>query len=391
MAENNLTTRLAEARRSLSGEERLAKVEQAADKTKERRAEAIRAMEGSERRQAREQTEQAVAEQAKKLQEEVAAAKAAEEQKTAEAERVSRLKQEAEEARLSKINQSATEISQLKKTPTDLPPIRTLKSDLTNAAKEEKISLARIALASEEKSRNLEQGKTTGRHRSLFFLVTILFLVAVGGGLYFFGLSYLSSPTDNGAAVTPGPRHQSLIFAEKYKALEISGQGYRELKRQLDEEIGGLVGTNEVLDLYFTQGGKVAPFRFWQEALNLGRSENFLSAFVPQFMFGIYGRETPTAFLVLQTTSYDRAFASLLAWEKTLPADLVPILTGSTRIIPTNLKFEDRIYKNTDTRLVTLDGQELLVYSFVNRDLLIIATRLEVLGEAIERYRQAGQ
>ncbi|MEK7505202.1 MAG: hypothetical protein AAB589_02895 [Patescibacteria group bacterium] len=386
MENQDLANRRQEARLALEGEARQKKRESDKEETESRRREAVRALEGSERHLAKEKAEQVIklAELAVKQTAEAAAEK---ERAAAQAAAASRAATEqANQNRRTNINQAEKTIQEIKKAPASLSGIRTLKTYLTEAADSEKISLTRIALSTEEKKRVDNLATTKSRRFGGVIIVLIIFLLLVGGGAYFFAFSKINLPKEVNPPISTVLKPESLIFAEKHKVLALEKSSARELKRQINEEIMATGDADEVLELFFTNNNQVVNFRFWQNLLALGRTENFLSALGTKFMLGIYGKGSGS-FLALTITDYDRAFAGMLAWEKTLAIDLGEILAGQTVNPPREAKFTDQVLKNIDTR--ELGG--FVVYGFLNRNLLIIAKNNTVFGEVIDRSRQAGQ
>lgn len=99
-------------------------------------------------------------------------------------------------------------------------------------------------------------------------------------------------------------------------------------------------------------------------------------------------------FIVIRATSFDVAFGGMLAWETSMSADLSPVF-GAT-ILPgaKNPKgiavgtFTDEVIGNRDFRILR-DNTEAtrLVYSFIDRTTLIIATTPEDVSELAARLR----
>jgi len=89
---------------------------------------------------------------------------------------------------------------------------------------------------------------------------------------------------------------------------------------------------------------------------------------------------------------YENAFAGMLSWEQNIYEDLYPILQetdvsgDSLSSSPVKTSFEDKIIENKDTRILyNSRGEIVLIYSFVDRETLIVATEKNTLLEVFER------
>jgi hypothetical protein len=112
----------------------------------------------------------------------------------------------------------------------------------------------------------------------------------------------------------------------------------------------------------------------------------------------------PQAFLILETDSYERAFAAMLAWENTMRTDLLPLFTrvprtripeestASSTTATSSLQlirngFLDKIVENRDTRVILNTTNDiLLLWTFLNRNIIVITTNEYTLKEIISRY-----
>jgi len=108
----------------------------------------------------------------------------------------------------------------------------------------------------------------------------------------------------------------------------------------------------------------------------------------PVFMFGSLGGENISSFMIIQLASFENAFAGMLDWESTLASDVGPIFPSAERLknVTSLTAFQDITDKNKDARvLYDPDGQEVLLYSFLNNDILIITDSIETLHTIISR------
>ncbi len=392
MANPDLQSRILEARAALEGDERQKRRDEESARLGTRQAEARRAMEDPARRLAREAAEKAE----QRAREEALAAR---EKTKAEQEAETRAAKEKEaaalgaaKAREEKISAAQQTVETLKTGVVNLNPVRTLRSDLNSAVQDEKISLSRIALQTEEKKR-LEQNEKRSHHRkTTFVLVLILLLLLGGAGAYFYTIYQTgglggTTPTP----FTPVPLIESLIFAEKHEKIDISALSGREIKKLIANHLA-LPGSSQIIDLYFTNGGNRPSFSNWQEKLELDLPQEVLSSLAPEFMLGITGNNasSSSAFLILKSKEYERSFAAMLAWERRLPRDLGELLGWQNSSLGNaDQRFTDQLFRNVDTRVLqTASSTEKIMYAFLlDRELIAITNSEATLGEIITRFR----
>src|SRR3989344_32804 len=109
-------------------------------------------------------------------------------------------------------------------------------------------------------------------------------------------------------------------------------------------------------------------------------SPELIRALGSEFFFGLHTVDENAPLLVIPVSSYERAFAGMLEWERALNADLAPVFTSvpDTIVSESGLLekrlFEDLIMRNYDVRVLKDNaGTIQLYYSFPTRELLIIA------------------
>ena len=109
---------------------------------------------------------------------------------------------------------------------------------------------------------------------------------------------------------------------------------------------------------------------------------------VTDINFGLYRDQEP--FIVMKITSFDTAFGGMLEWEGVMSADLSPFFgapVGGTfdpqARTATQIRepyFIDTVVGNLDARLLTDETQkERLIYSFINRNTVLVTTTKDAL------------
>ena len=135
--------------------------------------------------------------------------------------------------------------------------------------------------------------------------------------------------------------------------------------------------------------------------------DSLLRALDPEvYLLGIHSYDGNQSFLILKTTSYEQAFSGMLDWEYQMKQDLYPlffrtprehipqegIASSSPTSTPTFVQtgFIDRIVENHDTRVIENSTKDiLLIWTFLNRNTLVITTNGATLKEIISRLKNA--
>jgi hypothetical protein len=237
------------------------------------------------------------------------------------------------------------------------------------------------------------------RKRTLSSLsVMLLFLLAGGGALYaayvFFIAEHIS-----------GPRLQidTLIFAETTETVPWNPTGNSALIELLAEKKRTLqTSRGDVVHFHIASPNPVQAEESAQEeepahavigALGENAPSTLARSVEDTYMVGVYAGEENGAFIVTKPTFYENAFSAMLAWEKNMAEDLSPFFAIPENIgrvpegeIPTLFLFEDEIVLNRDTRVLKdIRGNIVLLYSFIDRNTLLITDNEPTFRELLER------
>ncbi len=131
-----------------------------------------------------------------------------------------------------------------------------------------------------------------------------------------------------------------------------------------------------------------------------GIPEELLRTISPsQYLLGTHVFDGNQEFLILRVESYEQAFSGMLEWERTMQQELTPLFsrTPRPRIATENASstptislrgtpFRDKIVANHDARVILNEaGDILLLWSFVDRNTVVITTNNNTLSEIIGR------
>jgi hypothetical protein len=284
-------------------------------------------------------------------------------------------------------------------------PLRTLKDDLQSIVREQKISLVRAVSLEEDKKRGQEhlapeqeENRTRRSKRTFGILFAACIFLILGAGALF-GVFYVAQQQ----AATPVPPQSSILFAEQTVTFSLDNQTAQNLKNELAQartkqlgSLGSIARVVPTIQSTSTNGtAQEVPATLAQffSALGMNPPAELMTAIGPQFFFGFHVVDTNAPLFVIPVTSYDHAFAGMLAWEPTMDQDLSPVFTSVSPTIqvnglPEQRTFEDEVLRNYDVRELTDDqGNVVLYYSFPTPNILVIAQSPYSFTEILSRLQ----
>ncbi|MDO8522522.1 MAG: hypothetical protein Q7S08_04570 [bacterium] len=299
-----------------------------------------------------------------------------------------------------------------KEAPSSVTSVHTLKDDLQNVVRDKKMSLVRAVALESEKKRGQEhlagphiQG---GAHPSKVIgvaFVAVIFLVL--GFVVFVGVR---SVLQQGAGNAQPASAPSLIFAEKTLTFPQEERTGIDLRRTLMAGVRNVsnIPLGAIIRIVPTASQTDANGAATEQAVSIGdfltalgtqETPELVRSFRGDFFLGLHqtvGKLSPV--IIIPVTSYERAFAGMLAWEPTMNGDLSPIFTS----IPPQTKdanglfverqFEDTLINNYDVRVLKDDsGATQMLYSFPTRTMLIISESPYSFTEVLSRLRASRQ
>ena len=281
---------------------------------------------------------------------------------------------------------------------TDSAPIRTFQSDIAHAIKNQNTSVAQIALAEARKREKVESAEkensaSSWRNIALIGLSIFLFVAALGV------IGYLLWPSGNTQqAVVTGER--PIILTDSSETLPIDNLNRDGLIDALQKKIAGnqqSLGTvSRIIPVETAAAGGTQPVdaQKFMGLLAADIPDSLLRSFSPQFYLGVHVFKKNEPYLIMKVDSYQSAFAGMLDWEKRMPYDLADIfIAGSSRATTLNSKldFRDEVVSNRDARALidSASLQTVLIYSFPDKNTMIITTNERTLQEISDRLAKA--
>lgn len=279
---------------------------------------------------------------------------------------------------------------------TEIKRLRTYKEDVAEALKREKTTVVKMVLDEQRRREGLAEMPAPSPKKNALLVWLSIILLVLGGGTM--AAIYVFKKTDETVLRGGGTKTASIIFAENEKKINITDTGSERLGKLIKTEIiGADIRLDTIENLYFTETGNILspkgePLeteintgRFWS-ALGISLPPVLLRSFSDEFMFGIHAWNGNQSFIVLKNDFYENAFAGMLKWEESMAKDLLPIMTNKPVDSFYGKPFQDMVIKNRDIRgLVNESGEPVLMYAFVNRETVVIATHKDTLNEVISR------
>lgn len=292
------------------------------------------------------------------------------------------------------------EIEDIKKISDKTLNVRTLKDDMEQLVKEQDISSANIALQEDRKKQaTAAVEKKEGKKNWVIIIISSVFIISglgiIGWYLYSTGNfpGFSSAPTTQTSEGIVSTKKESPIYSDSQKELDITGLKEDKILSAITKEINNSstqIGKIEELLIINKETGVSIPVKL-DSFLSLTKSEapaDLLRTLNQYFNFQIYASIKSTATLILETDSFQKAFAGMLAWEILMPKDLYRLISGQ-KYDPEVItgKFEDFTYKNMDARIIRdRNGEIALVYSFLDNKTIVITGNEIAFDEIIARF-----
>jgi hypothetical protein len=295
--------------------------------------------------------------------------------------------------------------------------VRTMKSDMAEAIKNQNETIVSIAIAEEKKksearielsttNTSTETSSPAPRpHGRIVVVATILLIIVAFGLAYIFALPRLDgiqlpnisipsfrAPRDASAPTTtndpPAPLAPSLIPAQSEKHFNVTTQTREQIVAEIKMEINRETASGSIKNVFFEESGTSES-----TAISINRLLDFMKISAPgilerslekSFMTGFWGEEDmrSTPFVILKASDYDNGLAGMLEWEETLSRSFYTLFGMNPSVKIPTIKFSDIIVLGRDARFLDIPQGNTIAYSFANQNTIVIArsrTALEAL------------
>ena len=121
-------------------------------------------------------------------------------------------------------------------------------------------------------------------------------------------------------------------------------------------------------------------------------SPSLLRSFDGEYMLGIYSFDTNEPFIILTTSDFANSFSGMLKWEKNIISDFEKLFSLSQNTSSTTGQFKDATIRNKDFRVLQNENKKtILLYSFIDKNTLVITTNENILNAIIGKYNVSKQ
>lgn len=292
-----------------------------------------------------------------------------------------------------------------------IAPLQTYKTDIESVIQQKNVSVISIAAAEAERlGQNrgmLEtlQKKDWSKVKNTLLLISGIVLVAgAAGGLLYAFLRPAPSLPQQISAQSPlisVDDTQVLLVPEAQWDRNTVMLNLNEIKNKTDISLGLISRDYVSLATNTPDKSVIPPAVSVQALLRLiapNAPDELLRSLEPgAYVLGVHMFDGAQPFLIAQVDSYEQAFSGMLAWERTMQQELSPYFTRITHSRPGNTTpapaeallpgaFRDKIVSNHDARVILSEsGETLLLWTFLDRNTLVITTADTTLGELISR------
>lgn len=256
-------------------------------------------------------------------------------------------------------------------------PIHTYTSDFADHIDEKKASTFAVLAAQSDAELT---PRTSSKKSTLLPVISGIVLVLAGLGVTYGGYWYLRN---NIPDVLTTLSTSSLIEADQ--KIPLRGTGAELLQALVGVTTTAGLGDGQVAITYTTPSNSTAPEAggVLVRALPLGAPDILLRNIDDSSVIGVINADGDTKpYFILRTTSYERTFAGMLVWEKTILTDLSSLYPGAGG----GASFTDSVVLNHDVRIARgTDGTTLLVYGYVDKETFIIARNESAFTSLVHR------
>lgn len=298
-------------------------------------------------------------------------------------------------------------------------PLETFQRDIESVVQHDNVSVLSIATAeANRRSATGEEEPATKKEKTRSLLQNI---AMIGGGLIFLvgasgALAYLVTRPTSVPVASTATALTPFISVDAVKEITITSDEPRakvmaslDAARQATSLSLGLMSQLLVTESSTTPNGSTAVPLAAQDFFTL-LAPNIPGALArslkPDYLLGVHVYNGNEAFVIVNVYAYEEAYSGMLAWEPFMPRDLAPLFTYSpSPRIPeqgistssANTKsqflqtgFVDKIVENHDARVLQNEyGDVYLLWTFLDRNTLVVTTNDATLREVISRLKQA--
>ncbi len=217
------------------------------------------------------------------------------------------------------------------------------------------------------------------------FATAIIIALVIVGTVAGVGAAFMVTKESPQEAAVPTP---TLVSADATVEAQFSADRTT-LIASLERAVGDSLGEITHIAIRDESGLLVNPETFFS-SLGAGVPGSFVRSLRDTMMVGSVSLTKHELFIIFQTNSFESAFAGMLAWEPRMRSDFAPLFGKTSDMITDSIesRFADATTAGDSIRILRgTDGQEVLLYAFVNRTTLIITSSTEALAMILPKLK----
>lgn len=264
-----------------------------------------------------------------------------------------------------------------------IPALRTLKTDTSEYVKKKGVSLIEIA-AQEARGAGLKIEEENKFSLKKIIIISTIILALAGAAIG--GILFLLKKEKETAEKIFSPK--SLLVSEEQMEIVVYPENHQRFLRDIQTAVKSETQINQLVYLSPVKWINESKFpvgtREFFMVIGISPPFDLLDSLEERFMLAKFYLTEDQPLLLFKVRSYDSAFNGMMKWEKAMADDLRDIF--SLDISKAKDFFEDKEILNRDTRILNdKEDRPLLIYSFVNRNYLVITVAEEPLKEIFRR------
>lgn len=263
--------------------------------------------------------------------------------------------------------------------------LRTYQGDVDELMSKKGESATTIFIAEEKRREEkpdllVEMGRNTARNKSFLLLAGVI----VSIGIAIVGIVYYTIVQNQAVEVVS--EDKALIAFTLKKDIDLMNNSKAEIVSKFKSEIRIFdQQLNSVLFLNVLNGDKKYEIESLLKNIVPNAPGSLLRSFDDDYMFGVLSYDTNELFIILKTSDYALSYSGMLSWEKSMASDLSDLFNISTSYV--GLNFTDLELRNKDLRVLKgSDGKTELLYSFIDRNTLVITKNENIFNAILAKY-----
>lgn len=282
--------------------------------------------------------------------------------------------------------------------------IRTYANDIASLIKDG-VSMTDIVLSEQQKKfSNTPQGKIDNkkderkRKNKLLIISAVIFIIL--SIVIIIGVFFIPK---NGDELSVEIEIPSIILSNSTEEIHLKDLDRIGFIKTINRKIESAESTlGSIINFYITipdeDSNRIIGTQEFFNIIDADIRPSFSRSLESEFMLGAHSFDGNQGFLIFKVSSFDNAFSGILDWEKRMLEDLWPMFYEQKPNTFTTIEnteneaerfekgFQDIIIKNRDARVLeTESGGTAIIYSFPDRNHLIITTEKSTLVEIFDR------